>query len=130
MAQYYLGIIYFRFPYNDLTKAVHFLTLSANNKNPHAQLFLGHIYMFKKWNLFDMEKAIHYFQLAANQNMTEAQYTLYVIFSIPYYVPKDMSQAIYYCTKAADINHSDAQHFLEMHYLYKKDIFKYQPCYQ
>ncbi|KAK8842715.1 hypothetical protein M9Y10_025576 [Tritrichomonas musculus] len=130
LAQYYLGIIYFRFPYNDLTKAVHFLTLSANNNNPHAQLFLGHIYMFKKWNLFDMEKAIHYFQLAANQNMTEAQYTLYVIFSIPYYVPKDMSQAIYYCTKAADINHSDAQHFLEMHYLYKKDIFKYQPCYQ
>lgn len=39
LAQYYLGIIYFRFPYNDLTKAVHFLTLSAKNNNPHLNYF-------------------------------------------------------------------------------------------
>lgn len=52
----------------NIPQAIHYLTSSANNKDPVGQLLLGFIYSQEKFGELNIQKAIHYLELALNDD--------------------------------------------------------------
>ena len=79
LAQYQLGKFYLQgnkhIP-KDIQKAIHYLTISADNGNQYSQYQLGKLYLFGNETDRDREKAIFYLTKSAEQGNEYAQYLL------------------------------------------------------
>ena len=64
----------------DIQKALHYLSLSANQNFSDAQFYLFEIYSSGNYVPVDVNKAIYYCTLAANQDNPMAQYSLGLIY--------------------------------------------------
>ncbi|KAK8837097.1 hypothetical protein M9Y10_037150 [Tritrichomonas musculus] len=93
----------------NISKAIHYYSLAANQNYSKAQLNLGNIYLNGDVISRDIDKAIHYYSLAANQNNSSAQFNLGVIYSNGDGVSRDIDKTIHYYSLAANQNHSKAQ---------------------
>ena len=93
---------------NDINKAIHYLTLSADKSHPWSQYHLGILYYDPQYGIQNISKAIYYLKLASNQNISEAQIQLGIIFLEGKYVERNMEKAIFYLTNAAENNNADA----------------------
>ena len=88
----------------DTEKAIHYLSLSAQQNFAAAQHNLGLIYYDKK----DIDKSIHYFSLASEQNFSQAQNMLGIIYLRE---KKDEKKSFEYFLRAADNNHPESQYY-------------------
>ncbi|KAK8892321.1 hypothetical protein M9Y10_029547 [Tritrichomonas musculus] len=120
-----LGVIFYsdeKYGKQGFDKAIHYLSLAANQNHQEAQFNLGFLYYEGKFKSRDIQKAIHYFTLCANQRFSEAQYMLGNIYHKGKYILPDINKAIYYYTLAANQNHSKAQYYLGLMYYEGKYI--------
>ena len=120
-AQFIVGKIYYEGIFNkkDIKKAIHYLTLAAEQDNINAELYLGEIYFNEK----NFEKSLYYYSFAANKNNIQAQYIVGVIYSDIKYL-MNINKAIHYFTLAANQNHCYAQFNLGLIYYNKSNITK------
>lgn len=82
----------------DISKFIHYLSLSAEQKNSDVQFFLGKIYYLNKYISRDINKSIHYLLLAANQNHQNVQLLLGIIYYEGKYV-KQINSLFYFISK-------------------------------
>ena len=129
-AQYNLGVIYYEGQYisRDINKAIHYLTLAADQNHPQAQYNLGFIYYKGQYISRDINKAIHYLTLAANQNLPEAQYILGIVYFKGQYIQRNIKKGFYYFQLASKYRFHEA-HFVVGYFYHsgiyiKKDIEK------
>lgn len=106
IAQCHIGFIYLDpgFPYHDVEKGIHYLTLAANQNNLYSQNFLGFLYLNGNYVKPNIGKAIHFLSLAANQNQQDAQYILGCIYFEDLIGNYDIEKAIHYFKEVSSCN--------------------------
>lgn len=98
----------------DIQKGVHYLKLSAGQKNNEALTLLGFYYL--KYEI-DVNKAIHYFTLASYQNDRISQYCL----GLFYLMHNNIKKGAYYIQLSANNGYIEAH--LVMGCLYHEGIY-------
>ena len=101
----------------NISKAIHYLTLAADQYNSSAQNFLGFVYYDNENIAQDINKSIHYFELAANQNNPQSLFNLGFIYYDGYYIKRDVKKAIHYFTLSSSLDYPRAQYFLGKIYI-------------
>ena len=101
-AQFSLGLIYYKGQHveRNITKAIYFLSLAADQYHSDAQFILGSIYYEGIHVAYEIEKAIHYFKEASNFNNQFAKNNLGVIYKTGKGVKASISRAIEYFEEA------------------------------
>ncbi|KAK8892308.1 hypothetical protein M9Y10_029533 [Tritrichomonas musculus] len=105
-----LGFLYYEGIYvqQDIDKAIHYFSLSANQNHIKAQFNLGIIYYNGDHVQQNIVKAINYLSQAADSNHPVAQFNLATIYYDGKYIQKDIDKAIHYFSLAAKQNHPDS----------------------
>ncbi|KAK8871415.1 hypothetical protein M9Y10_007141 [Tritrichomonas musculus] len=106
----------------NIKKAIHYLTLSANQNNSIAQFILGNLYYFNEGLPHDINKSIYFLTLLANQNNSYAQFMLGTIYYNERYESHNINKSIYYLTLSANQNDPNAQCMLGKIYFKSKYV--------
>ena len=105
----------------DKKKAVHYLTLSAEQKNSYAMYALAKVFL-NDINYMDPDKGISYLQNASSLGNEYAQIMLGNIYLKGEHVEKNVDAAISYLQMASDKNNSFAQYMLGKLFLFGKEV--------
>lgn len=105
----------------DKKKAVHYLTLSAEQKNSYAMYALAKVFL-NDINYMDPDKGISYLQNASSLGNEYAQIMLGNIYLKGERVEKNVDAAISYLQMASDKNNSFAQYMLGKLFLFGKEV--------
>lgn len=105
----------------DMEKAVHYLTLSAETKNSYAMYSLAKIYLTNS-SYIDTNKGISYLLEASSLGNEYALVMLGNVYLKGEVVEKDVEQAVNYLQMAADKNNAFAQYILGKLFLFGKEV--------
>ena len=128
MAQYRLGKMiyeggyYRRVPEN----AAYWLTLSANQKNPNAEMLLGQLYILGDFLHPDRKAGVDLLYDAIRHGNAYAAYTLGKYYAEGKHLKKDVPKAIALLEQAAQMGNSFAEYRLAKIYLFESDYFDWQ----
>lgn len=100
-------------------KAIHFLSLAADQGHSQSQYLLALAYLEGQGGLEKNEgKAVHYFRLAAEQGIVDSQYSLYMRYEYGQGVPQNSDMAMKYLRMAAEKGYAPAERKLGEAYFY------------
>lgn len=122
-ALYTLGNIYLKgiLTEQDMDKAIHYLTLSAEKKNSYAMYALAKIYL-ENSSYADIKKGIAYLNVASALGNEFAQIKLGNSYLKGEIIEKNVDKAVSYLQMASDKNNAFAQYMLGKLFLFGKDV--------